>query len=96
MADNADEIPTIDNPAFDEKVEKLAMKLLRGGDGNATAAENMEAARRAARRMLEESQARTDEAVDLDPEDDNVIRRSSSETASTGETHGTRRVSDGD
>jgi hypothetical protein len=96
MADNADEVPTIDNPAFEEKVEKLAMKLLRGGDGNATAAESMEAARRAARRMLEESQARTDEATELDPEDDTVIRRSSSETAATGETHGTRRVSDGE
>ncbi|MEA2434996.1 MAG: hypothetical protein QOG54_2453 [Actinomycetota bacterium] len=96
MADNADDAPHIDNPAFAEKVEKLAMKLLRGGDENGSAADNMEAARRSARRMLEESEARTNEAVDLDPEDDNVIRRSSSETASTGETHGTRRVSDGD
>jgi hypothetical protein len=96
VADNADEVPTIDNPAFDEKVEKLAMKLLRGGDEKGSAAENMEAARKAARRMLEESEARTAEAWDLDPEDENVIRRSSSETAATGETHGTKWVSDGE
>jgi hypothetical protein len=96
MTDNVDDAPQTDNHAFDEKVERLAMKLLRGGDENGSAAENMEAARRAARRMLEESEARTAEAVDLDPEDENVIRRSSSETAATGETHGTRWVSDGD
>jgi hypothetical protein len=40
--------------------------------------------------MLEDSEARTAEAYDLEPEDDNVIRRSSSETAATGDTHGTR------
>ncbi|HEX2239867.1 MAG TPA: hypothetical protein VHJ82_01810 [Actinomycetota bacterium] len=82
--------------AYEEKVERLARKLLHGGDGNAPAGEDMEAARRAARRMLEESEARTAQATDLDPDDDDVIRRSSSETAASGDTGGTPRVSTGE
>lgn len=37
--------------------------------------------KRAARRILEDSEARTQQAADLDPEDDAVIRRTSTETA---------------
>ena len=81
------------DPGFEEKVERLANKLLRGGDGNEPM--DIESARRAARRMLEDSEARTAQASDLDPDDPDVIRRSSSETAATGESD-SRWVSDGD
>lgn len=85
------------DPAFDEKVERLAQKLLRESDGNPGAGqEALQAARRTARRMLEDSEARTAEAYDLEPDDDHVIRRSSSETATSGETGGTRWVSEGE
>jgi len=82
--------------AWDEKVERLAQKLLRGGDGNDTEGMDIESARKAARRMLEDSEERTAQATELDPDDDEVIRRSSSETAATGDTGGTRWVSDGE
>lgn len=100
MADNA-EPEYIDeaesNTAYDEKVEKLAQKLLRESDDNHGAAQDgLAAARRTARRMLEDSEARTIEAYDLEPDDDHVIRRSSSETATSGDTGGTRWVSDGE
>jgi flagellar hook-associated protein 3 FlgL len=61
MGDVMADTPT-NGTAYEEKVERLARKLLHGGDGNAPAAEDMEAARRAARRMLEESEARTAQA----------------------------------
>ena len=37
-------------------------------------------AKRAAQKILEDSEARTQQAADLDPEDDVVIRRTSKET----------------
>jgi hypothetical protein len=40
-----------------------------------------EVARDAADQILKESRERTDKAEDLDPDDDDVIRRSSEETA---------------
>ena len=83
------------DPAFAEKVERLAQKLFHGGDGNDTAEMDLDTARRSARRMLEDSEARTAQATDLDPDDDDVIRRSSAETAATGESS-SRYVSDGD
>ena len=75
---------------YEDKVERLAKKLFHGGTGNEAVEGDMEAARRAARRLLEDSEARTSDPALYDPEDDDVIRRSSSETASTGETGGTR------
>jgi hypothetical protein len=93
---NADHEPKPLDPAFEEKVERLAQKLLRGGDGNDKAGWDLETAKKSARRMLEDSEARTAQATELDPDDDDVIRRSSSETAATGETHGTRWVSEGE
>ena len=84
------------DPGFQEKVEKLAQKLLRGGDENGVAADDLESARKVARRMLEDSEARTAQATDLDPDDDDVIRRSSSETAASGDTGSMRVVSDGE
>jgi hypothetical protein len=46
--------------------------------------------------MIEESEARTQQATDLDPDDPDVIRRSSSETAAIGDTGQIRRVTDGE
>ena len=46
--------------------------------------------------MLEESEARTYDPAAHDPETEDVIRRSSSETASIGDTGPIRRVSDGE
>jgi hypothetical protein len=76
----------------DEQVEKLAQKLLRGGD---PAAPDLEAARRSARRMLEDSEERTFDPAAHDHEAEGVIRRSSGETAATGET-GHRWTSEGE
>jgi hypothetical protein len=73
------------DPAYEDKVERLAAKLLRGGTENGLAAGDMESARRSARRILEDSEARTFDPATVDPEDDGVIRRTSNETASTGE-----------
>ena len=80
--------------ATEERVEKLARKLLYGGDGNDVT--DIESARNAARRMIEESEARTIQAATVDPDDDGVIRRSSSETAAIGDTGPIRRVHDGE
>jgi hypothetical protein len=93
---NADYEPKPLDPRFEDKVEGLAQKLLRGGDENGGAASDIESARRVARRMLEDSEARTAHATDLDPDDDDVIRRSSSETAASGDTASMRTVSDGE
>ena len=93
---NADYEPKPLDPGFEEKVERLAQKLLRGGDENGLAASDIEGAKRAARRMLEDSEARTAQATDLDPDDDDVIRRSSSESAAVGDTGPMRVVSDGE
>ncbi len=82
--------------SYEDKVERLARKLMHGGDGNHDGTDDIETARRQARRMLEESEARTQQAAGLHPEDDGVIRRSSSETASSGDSGGTRRVSEGE
>lgn len=85
-----------DNTSYDDKVESLAHKLLHGGVENGLAAGDIASARRVARRMLEESQARTVQASTLEPDDEDVIRRSSGESAAVGESGPTPRVSDGD
>ena len=86
----------LDEKAYEEKVESLAQKLIRGGDGNDAFAGDIEAARRAARRMIEDSEERTAQAAELDPDDDDVIRRSSSETAAVGDTGGIPIAHDGE
>ena len=49
--------------------------------GNIAGMTDEDVAQRAALRILEDSEARTQQAADLDPEDDVVIRRTSTETA---------------
>ena len=71
--------------ALDENVESLARKLLRNADENGLAPDDIESARRVARRMLEDSEARTNDPATTDPELDDVIRRTSSETSSSGD-----------
>jgi hypothetical protein len=66
----------------DGHVEERARELIDGGDeGRAPVAGTTEEAQRAARRILEESEARTFDPATTDPTDDGVIRRSSDETA---------------
>lgn len=77
----------------EERVEALAQKILREPERGVT---DIEAARVAARRMLQESEARTYDPAAHDHESDDVIRRSSSETASIGDTGPIRRVTDGE
>ncbi|HET7483641.1 MAG TPA: hypothetical protein VFK89_12365 [Actinomycetota bacterium] len=94
---NADYEPKPLDPSFEEKVESLAHKLMRGGDGNDVAADDLDSARRTARRMLEDSEARTTQATELDPDDDaDVIRRTSGESAATGDAPGVRYSNDGE
>ena len=76
-----------------ERVEALAKKILNEPERGVT---DIEAARVAARRMLQESEARTYDPAAHDHESDDVIRRSSNETAAIGDTGPIRRVSDGD
>jgi hypothetical protein len=65
-----------------EKVERRAKELVDGGrETTPPIAENPETGRRAADRLLAESEARTLDPAARDPEDDSVIRRSSEETA---------------
>ena len=62
--------------------EERAQELLAGGgEGLAPVAEDPEAARLAARRILEDSEERVADPAARDLEDDSVIRRSSEETA---------------
>ncbi len=69
-------------PPSEEHVEERAQELLHGGEeGSAPVAEDEDSARRAAGRMLEDSEARTHDPATRDPEDDTVIRRNSEETA---------------
>ena len=64
----------------DDRVEERAARLQidEAGDDELSDAE---AAERAARRLLEDSEARTEQASESTPADDSVIKRSSEETA---------------
>jgi small-conductance mechanosensitive channel len=87
VADNAEPeyIQQASNSSLEEQIESLARRLLDGKEDNAAAVNDLESARAAARRILEDSEARTQEGADLEPEDEHVIRRTSDETAATGE-----------
>jgi hypothetical protein len=62
-------------------VDKRADELESGGEGHSALEGDHEAATKAARRLLEESEARTFDPAVTDPEEEGVIRRSSEETA---------------
>lgn len=72
--------------AAERRIEALAQKLLRNPDENGLAPGDIEGARLIARRVLEDSEARTNDPATRDPENEGVIRRSSGETASSGDT----------
>lgn len=91
MADHGADPNQID--VSDERVEALAKKILNEPERGL---EDIESARVAARRMLEESEARTFDPAAHDHETEDVIRRSSSETAAVGDTGPIRRVTDGE
>ena len=58
-----------------------AQEILHGGEEHARVAGDRATVERAARRILEESDERTEDKAAYDPEDDDVIRRGSQETA---------------
>ena len=62
----------------DDQVDERAAELQVEQDDDLG---DSKTARTAADQMLEESRERTDQAEDLDPADDDVIRRTSEETA---------------
>ncbi len=68
-------------PPSEKDVEERARQLAHGGEGHKGLEGERRAAENSARRILEESEARTEEAATTDPEDDNVIRRTSKDTA---------------
>lgn len=70
---------------MDEKVERHAEELQHGGHDNSPAAEDLDTGRTAARRILEESEERVHQRGAYDPESEDVIRRSTEETAAIGE-----------
>lgn len=71
--------------ASEDNVESLARKLLRNAEENGLEPGDLASARRSARRMLEDSEARINDPATTDPEHEDVIRRTSSETSSSGE-----------
>ena len=71
--------------SMDEKVERHADGLRHGSQENSRAAEDEDTARIAARRILEESEERVHQRGAHDHESDDVIRRSTEETAATGD-----------
>ena len=71
--------------SMEDKVERHADELRHGTQDNSLAAEDEDTARIAARRILEESEERVHQRGAHDHESDDVIRRSTEETAATGE-----------
>lgn len=70
---------------MEEKADRHARELRHGSQDNSEAAEDLDTARIAARRILEESEERVHQRGAYDPESDDVIRRSTEETAAVGE-----------
>ena len=71
--------------SMEEKVERHAEELRHGGHDNSPVAEDLDTGRIAAQRILEESEERVHQRGAYDPESDDVIRRSTEETAAIGE-----------
>ena len=72
-------------PGADDRIERLARKLLISTDEDAAAIADMQTARRAAAAKLQASEVRTFDPAVSDPEDPGVIRRSSQETTTDKE-----------
>lgn len=70
------------HPTPDDRIDVLAQKLM-AEPGNGV--DDIESARVAARRSLEDSEERTFDRATLDPQADTVVRRDSEETAATGD-----------
>ena len=83
MSENHD--PKDQRDDMEEKVDRHARELHHGGHDNSEAAEDLDTGRIAARRILEESEERVHQEGAYDPESDDVIRRSTEETAAIGE-----------
>lgn len=77
-------------PVYEERVVTLARKLLRSPSENGLEPGDIDAACKVAQRMLEDSEARTNDPSTTDPESDGVIRRTSSETSTSGDTQSRR------
>lgn len=73
-------------PVYEERVVMLARKLLRNASENGLDPSDLDAACAMAQRMLEDSEERTHDPATIDPEGGDVIRRTSSETSSSGDT----------
>ncbi len=71
--------------ASEEKAGERARELLHGGIEGERVADDPAGAERAARRILEDSEARTLDPATTDPTDEGVIRRDSEETAASGD-----------
>lgn len=75
------------------RVEALARKLLRSPSENGLDPGDLDSAMKVARRRLEDSDARQNDPATRDPEHDSVIRRTSGETSSIGDTMSKRSYS---
>jgi hypothetical protein len=64
-----------------DRVAARARELEHGGEGHEGLDGDPESSKRASKHILEESEARTQDPATTDPESDDVIRRSSDETA---------------
>lgn len=82
-------------PAYEERVVTLARKLLRSASENGLDPNDIDAACKVAKRMLEDSDERLNDPATTDHELDEVIRRTSSETSTSGDTQ-SRRLYQGD
>lgn len=70
--------------ADEARVEQLATKLMRESTDNGSGVTDLETARVMARRILEDSDARTRDPATRDPENEGIIRRESEESAASG------------
>lgn len=77
-------------PVYDERVVLLARKLLRNPTEIGIEPGDLDAACKVAQRMLEDSEERTNDPATTDHESDEVIRRTSSETSTSGDTQSRR------
>lgn len=77
-------------PVYTERVVMLARKLLRNAAENGLEPGDIDAACKIAQRTLEDSEARTNDPATTDPESEDVIRRTSSETSTSGDTQSRR------